>query len=344
MRHRWALCGLLVGVFCSPPLQAQQQPGPLVHLQLQNCSSLSAPVVRRILAAELGTGLADAPGPGVTTATVVCHNSDAELEVTDPLSRKAVNRHIDVGDAAPKARARLVAIAISELVLASWSELETNPYPQVEPAGPPPPPAARSAARHWVSEHADHSAPAEEREAQQAGATPRKKHVPRPFRLLAVVSQRSFFSYPGALWGGGVRVSHEPLSHVSWSLDAVIDRGQIDSAIGRYNVETATLGASVYLYQHWSWFAAGIGGGLRVGAAHSVGKPGAQTAGASGFAPWGWPLATLSLSAQFKPVVFGVEGETSYVILPLSGDKSSIANPSISGMWYGVELGIGLTL
>ena len=60
----------------------------------------------------------------------MCHDHDAELRVQDPLSRKIVTRHINVGAAAPNARARLIAIATSELVLASWSELETNPDPR----------------------------------------------------------------------------------------------------------------------------------------------------------------------------------------------------------------------
>lgn len=296
--------------------------------------------MRRILSAELGSELVDAPGPGITTAVVVCTNSDAELEVHDPLSRKVVTRHIDLGDAAPKARARLVAIATSELVFASWSELETNPDPQVEPAGPPPPPAAREAARDWVEHRVPHDT---EPRFKYYGM--KKKAVRRPFRVLAVLSQRAFFSHPGALWGGGVRVGAEPLSHVSWSVDAVIDRGQLGSSIGRYDVETATLGASVYFFENWSWFNARIGGGLRVGGARSVGVQGAQTQGTSGIAPWGWPLATLSLSARpVDPVVLELAGETSYVLLPLANNKSGQENPSLRGMWYGIEFGIGFTL
>lgn len=325
---------MAAGAFSASPARAQV--APQVDLELEGCSGLSRPAVRRILAAELGTELADAPGPGVTTAVVVCHDSDAELRVRDPLSRKVVTRHVDVGAAQPNSRARLVAIAISELVLASWSELETNPDPQVEPAGPPPPPDAREAARDWVAHRATHDL---------LPAATHKKPRRRTFRILAVLSQRAFFAHPGALWGGGARVGNEPLSHVSWSLDAVIDKGQLESSIGKYEVETATLGASVYLYERWSWFVARVGGGLRVGGARSVGLPGAQTSGTSGIAPWGWPLASLSLSARpVEPLVLELAGETSYVLLPLANDKSGVANPSLRGMWYGVELGVGFTL
>lgn len=341
MRPRLALCVLLASALSAS--LAEARPGPQVDLELHNCPGLSVPAVRRILAAELGTPLASGPGAGVTTALVACQDSIARLRVTDPLSRKVVTRHIDVGDAAPKARARLIAIAISELVLASWSELETNPEPRVEPAGPPPPPQARAAARHWVRQHSQYAARGE----SDTGPAPEHAigHKPRrrTFRLLAVISQRKFFSHPGVLWGGGVRLGAEPLSHVSWSLDAVLDRGKLDSPIGRYEIETATLGAAVYFYERWSWLSARVGGGLRVGVARSVGLAGAQTAGTSGLAPWGWPLAALSLSARpVQPLVIELAGETSYVVLPLSGDKSSVRNPSLSGAWYGVELGVGI--
>ncbi len=330
---------MLASAFSAPLARAQS--APQVDLELEQCPQLAGPAVRRILSAELGTELVDAPGPGITTAVVVCTGSDAELEVRDPLSRKVVTRHIDVGDAAPNARARLVAIATSELVFASWSELETNPDPQVEPAGPAPPPAAREAARNWVERRVPlDSAPVASQHHKK-----KKKPYRRPFRLLPVVSQRAFFTHAGALWGGGVRVGAEPLSHVSWSLDAVIDRGELQAPSGRYEVETATLGASVYLYEGWSWFNARVGGGLRVGGARSAGIRGAQTRGTSGIAPWGWPLATLSLSARpVDQLVIELAGETSYVLLPLANNKSGQENPSLRGAWYGVEFGVGFTL
>lgn len=330
-------CLALSGALLASPARAQA--APQVDLELESCTGLYGPAVRRILAAELGSKLAEAPGPGVTSAVVVCHGNDAELRVKDPLSRKAVTRHVDMGSAAPNARARLIAIATSELVFASWSELQTNPDPLVEPAGPPPPPDAREAARDWVAHRGD----------RETTTPPEREHKKKPERLppvlLAVVSQRAFFRYPGALWGGGVKLGHEPLSHVAWSLDAVIDRGQLDTPLGRYEVETTTLGASLYLFYRWSWFTAALGGGLRAGVARSVGAAGAQAHGTSTIAPWGWPLATLSLTARpGGPLVFELSGETSYVLLPVSNATADVHNPTLSGMWYGIELGVGITL
>ena len=186
--------------------QARAQVAPEVDCELQSCSGLSVPAVRRILAAELGAELADAPGPGVTTAVVVCHDHDAELRVQDPLSPKIVTRHINVGAAAPNARARLIAIATSELVLASWSELETNPHRQVEPAwSAATGRGARSCAR--PGNRAGRAAGPFYREALE------KPPPRRPFRLLAVISQRAFFSHPGALWAAALRLgrrTHAP--------------------------------------------------------------------------------------------------------------------------------------
>ena len=63
--------------------------------------------------------------------------------VTDP--RFSLDRTIDLKEA-PRARARLLALAIVELISASWTELETNPDPVVPPAGVRAAPEARRAA------------------------------------------------------------------------------------------------------------------------------------------------------------------------------------------------------
>ena len=55
-------------------------------------------------------------------------------------------------EAAPNGRARLLALAVAELVVASWSELQSNPQPRAPPATPLAPYAAREAARAAVAD------------------------------------------------------------------------------------------------------------------------------------------------------------------------------------------------
>src|SRR4029077_7676204 len=74
----------------------------------------------------------------------------ASLRVLDPTTGKSVERSVALAQAAPTARARLLALAIAELVAASWSELESNPQPKAPPAEPLAPVEAREAARRVV--------------------------------------------------------------------------------------------------------------------------------------------------------------------------------------------------
>lgn len=305
-----------------------------VRLDLEQCPELSRSDVRRAFAAELGARLAESPGPGVTEAVVICKNGNALLRVRDPLSRKTAARRIDLSRAAPAARARLVAIATAELVLASWSELATNPEPRVKPAGPAPPPAARQAARervlaHWSGAPAPPSAPVD--------FTPRPPPA-KPLRFVAVVSRRAFFSHPGALWGAGLRVGQDRFASVAWAVDAVFDRGSVSSNIGAYEIETWTIGANLFFYHRWGWFTARVGAGLRAGLARSTELVQTQFGGTSALTPWGWPMGVLSLTVRpAKQFVIEAAGETSYVSLPVTGDN-------LEGVWFDVELGLGVEL
>ena len=88
----------------------------------------------------------------MTQVTAACSGTVAALEVIDPTTGKSLGRTIALGEAAPNGRARLLALAVAELVVASWSELRSNPQPKAPVATPLAPPAAREAAREAVAE------------------------------------------------------------------------------------------------------------------------------------------------------------------------------------------------
>jgi hypothetical protein len=170
--------------------------------------------------------------------------------------------------------------------------------------------------------------------------TPRARKHDRQFRILAVVSTRTFFASDGMLWGGGVRVGEEPLTSVGWTLDALYEAGDVGALQSRYHLQTATLGGALYLYRRWSAGTARVGAGLRTGVTRSetTGSGGSGTATA---APWGWPMVALSLSVRpTRSVVFEVGAEGGYVAMPVSaggGDRDA----AIRGAWFGGQLGIG---
>src|SRR5262249_26531050 len=197
----------------------------------------------------------------VTEVLVSCERSRVIVRVRDPISRKDIQRSFDIALSDPRARSRLVALASSELILASWVELRVNPKPRVVPEGPEPSPQAVQAARKTLEDFDWRPKPQHWYEAE----TPSD----RMLRLMFLGSFRSFFNGSGRLWGGGVRVGEERLQAVSWSIDALIESGDVHTNAGRYNVETATLGAWLLLYKRWGFYTGRIGAGLRLAAVAS---------------------------------------------------------------------------
>ncbi len=294
-----------------------------VLLELHECGDLQEPELRRIVAAELGAVAMEKSGPFVTRVSVSCSGPKATLTVQDPLSRKAVQRTIDLGSADTRARTRLVAIASTELVLSSWAELESNPTPAVEPEGPRPPDETRRAARGIALDHAATGYHFRIRHWYDA-ETPSERYL----ALTLVGSARSFFDTPGTLVGGGVRVGEERFRFVAWSVDLLFETGSVKPGAQTFDLKTFTTGGRLLAQGRVGKFAAGVGAGLRVGVAASQGS--------SSLAPWGWPLGVAAASLRIgSSAVLELSGEASYVVLPLGGDTT------LRGAWFNGQLGLG---
>jgi hypothetical protein len=308
---------------------------PLVMLELSHCDELEETEVRRIVAAELGARAANIAGQDVTQITVRCEGTRVAIHVEDPLSRKAVQRSFDIGLSDPRARARLVAIAATELVLASWVELETNRHPHVEPTGAEASPAAKKAAREIAK---DLLTEAYEPKIRNWYETETPKN--RMLRLVPLFSARSFFDYKGTLWGGGVRIGEERFRFLSWAADVLLESGTIQGTDTDYQVTTGTLGATLFAYAHSGYLTGRIGAGLRTGFAGSTPLRGGGPGGTSSLVPWGWPLGAASVTLLLARG-FGLDlsGEGGYVVLPARGGGATL-----SGFWVSGQIGITIVL
>ena len=126
---------------------------PHVSIDIVGCDPALARESRRIAAIELRATLVDtAPDATVTQVTATCRATAAELEVLDPTTGKSLGRTVTLTEAPENGRARLLALAVAELVAASWSELQTNPKPRAPAATQLAPNAAREAARAAVAD------------------------------------------------------------------------------------------------------------------------------------------------------------------------------------------------
>jgi hypothetical protein len=328
-------CALLLGT-----LPARAEPDLPVKLEVGECPDLDEAEIRRIAAAELRARPSAESGPNVLEIDVTCEESRVQIRVQDPLSRKGVQRAFNLGLSDPKARSRLVAIAATELVLASWAELELGRPLTVEPEGGAPTDAEKRAAAEIAAARAGIklAPPGYKPEKPAPPYEPKERHwydvespIDRMFRFSAVVSARKFFDQPGLLWGGGLRFGEERFRFVSWSADVLIESGTIGTDASHYRLLTSTLGGSLLLWGRIGPVTGRIGAGLRAGFAEVDGS-------ASSVAPWGWPLGTSSISIYVGGgVVLDLVGEAGYVVLPAAHS----GQPDLRGGWFSGQFGLG---
>src|SRR5262249_54002562 len=159
----------------------------------------NAPEIRRILAIELHASLETHAPDAVTRVRMACSDGRVVLHVDDSVTGKSLERAIALDAVAPAARNRLLALAIAELIGASWSELALHAQRIVEPIGPRAPPEARAAALESVR---------------------------TPLRIEAVAQVRAMPSGPDLLVGGGLRIGARYRAW-GWSVDALVDHGEV---------------------------------------------------------------------------------------------------------------------
>lgn len=325
---------------------------PPVNLQIEHCDTLDEEEVARIFAAELGATLSVGHLPETTEVLVECERGRALLKVRDPVTRKGLSRAVALQKDAPETHARLVAIAATELVLASWVEIEFNPEPRVPPAGSKPPAAVSEAVRRTVTVH--QAGPSGQRGLRRR----RDEPPPNEVRFLVLASSRVFFQSRGAaLFGGGLRAAAELSDAVSWWVDYVGESGHAtlytyydqvtQEAIDySYNVWLASAGAGVMFFRRWGRATLRLGGGLRLGGTggspdqvdyfNKVRQPKEMTNGQ--LAMLGWPLAIGSVSFKLdEALVVEISAESSY----LWGAPQS---PALSGIWCAGQVGLGVSL
>jgi hypothetical protein len=323
---------------------------PPVHLDVEACDSLDATSIRRIFAADLGTPTSVEVGPDVTEVTIGCEGDRVVVRVKDPLSRKTVRRSFDPKSFGNQGQSRLIAIAASELVLASWAELEANPTPKVLGEGEPVKAETVETARRVVKARAAKNPPpsmgegtdnplaGENAEVEQPAAN--SAHAPHDHtsaheatppspvtqRLIAVFSARTFVHGEGTLTGGGARFGQDRFGVVSWAADALVEGGTLQNR----NATSTSFGGWVAFYLHRDPATLRFGGGLRAGII-------ANPDGAS-VAAWGWPMLVSSLTLRMGPLVMDLAGETGLVDLVIQHSSG------LRGVWVSGQAGLGLVL
>ncbi len=320
MRARW---GLFAAIALAAPV-ASGSAHPAVSLGVDTCAGVDEASVAAQVKVELGADLAP-EAKDVTRVKVRCEGPLLVLTVDDPITGKSLERKIDLGSAAPKARTRLLAIAIAELVSASWTELETNPTPVVAPAGPPPAPEAKAAVRDSVDGRA---------------------FAPR----LAADVAFDAHGFPGAngtglLLGIGTRFSTAHAG-LGLSLDLVAVQGHGVTDLGEVSVDLVGAGAFATYTARTGPTRLQGGLGVRGGSARLGGVPRDGTVeGRSLRGAFLGPAGFVALDVRlYGPLiaVLGVESGVALVSVRALADGQRAT--TIGGLWLGGQLGLGVAL
>jgi hypothetical protein len=341
----WRVVASLLGAVLALWTHVARANPPLVHLEVESCDSLDATSITRIFAADLGTPLTAAVGADVTEVNIGCEGEHVVVRVKDPLSRKSVRRSFDPKSFGNQGQSRLIAIAASELVLASWAELAANPTPQVLGEGEPVAADTLETARKAVKARAKAAAPSMRdaadnpfdtdepinpyRDQLSAPETRPPRETPAPVvfqRVTAVLSVRSFVRGDGTLFGGGARFGQDRFGVVSWAADALVEGGTLKAQ----NVTSTSFGGSLAFYLHRGPATFRFGGGLRAGVLAFSDGP--------SLAAWGWPMFVSSLTLRWGPAVLDLGGETGLV------DVLVHHNQGLRGVWVSGQAGLGFVL
>ena len=281
-------------------------------------------VVRHLVELELRASFREPTLKGTTRVQVrAAAGSQVRIEVNDEITGKSLARSIDLLALGPGGANRLLALAIIELVAASWAELETNPRPVATPVGL-------------------RSSPEERRDAL---ATVRERG-PRSLRtqVSGLATVDGFFAGTGPLFGGGIRVVPELPHQLALPIDLVAAHGQRSFSVGSVSIDAIRLDVGLAYRKTWSRFGLRAGAGVRGGLVRYAGSPSSSdTLGDTLWAPWVAPMA--SVSGVFAPVrrlSLELIVDTGYAIAGTGARVNGGDQVFLSGAWIGAALSVGV--
>lgn len=294
--------------------------------------------MRRIVGIELAVEPVDVDTLGTTRVRASCTRDATLLEVDDGVTGKLTSRRIDLEGTARVARSRLLALAIAELVSASWAELRLRPPSDAPPVFTPvAPEPVRDVARRVV-------------DARLAPAPP---PPPGPIRRVSRARLMLDGTFGGSgspahvIGGGQVEALVDLGARVSLSFGMDLSRGRVRSDLG--DVRDDRLGWSTALLLRrligdW-WIAGGIG--ARVGRARLEGDRDAPNARVVS-APFGGAfLVGETWRVLVGRLLVHARLELGTVTLPVVGRVGDPRGPvaaAVDGAWSTLSLGLGVAL
>ena len=379
----WGL-GSLLGLHAAQASPTTHRPARApIALQLSPCLAdvVDESELRRLLAIELGTPLRTRPGSAAALQLLLdCSDGNpqlADLSLEDPETGSATVRTVDLSLQAQAVRARLLALALAELVQTHSPDDRPASSPAHSTASPrsqraPSTTAARVTAPRPAQEPA--ATPVSPPTPTPAGPTPRRAGSSAPPAMSASVDGSlpalpSSLPQPSGLYvqaglalllpfalqpaplhvGGGLRIGGDHRYHLGWDFDAQLQVARRRTPLGELSSDLLSSRAS--LQAHMALWALRLraGLGLRVGAARLGGTPSdaMQASGQERWAPFGGPLLAGSITlapASLRRLRIDLSAEGGYLLWSATARVDGKPALAIAGPWLGLSLSLGASL
>jgi hypothetical protein len=304
---------------------------PQVALDIDPCVAVSQAEVQRRLALEIGErviSLGEA-SPTSSHAAATCDESGRiTLRIDDPLTRKSIWRSIDLTSQEPSVRARLLAVAIAELLYASFAELLLEKRTEPDKPKPAQPPMPVAVVQTW------------------SGRVEDKLKQPLPplgVELGAVGSILFSRKSPSLLAGGGLRLIGDTSYHLGWDVDVQYLGATTENPLG--DVRSDLFGARFAVHGQVRVPRVYIrgGGGLRLGLIRNAGTPSATSDTGFGvqWGPWLTPTLVGSISVAIGRLRLDLSLEGGYVLVPVRARAAGQIVAEHEGPQLLVSLGVG---
>jgi hypothetical protein len=297
---------------------------PPVVIEFEECEQPLEAEVRRIVGVELRATVIDAVGAreAATRVVATCRGSEVNLMLADAATAKHLERTLALSEAEPPARARLLALAVAELVVASGHEIQDGPEPteQALPPRQPPPSAARAA---------------QDASAEQTSAMAEAIGVAR--------------SFPGSgLWllGAGARGFLTLSRPLMLMLEATAEWGQTSRTTGQVGARAigGALGLGWGVRREWAFIMPWAG--ARAGVARLTGEPSlgaTATSGETQSGPWLGPeIGALVTFFPRATVHVTVALSAGAILLGVRGEVVGERDVNVLGPWAALVVGVGL--
>ena len=320
---------VLLVVAVGPVTQADRAP---LRLEIEGCADIDPTVVSRVLTVELGATLEDASS-GIATAHVQCREPEVQVTIDDPITGKRTTRVLNLEGQPRGMRSRLLGLAISEAVLASWIELQITPAPAVVPSAAVAPPEMRRQAANIAG--------------RRVQVVTRTSSVER-FELSAGPAAQWFGSGLVALGFSAAAIRWlraYPFVGVALDLDGGYGE-QSKANLGRASATDLSLAPRLLMRAGFGRLSVAAGAGWGAGLARLSAEPAdSLRAGHTALAAWTGPFLALDLDIRLWRSMFlraGVEGGR--VLAPAAGTIGGVRAIALDGAWIRGAFSLGVKL